>query len=181
MALERFGFLDGPVVLCFGGSQGSAFLNRIFLDAVAQLPDDCQVIHITGQTDHLEISQIYNKMKKRSFVRDFYAEMEFAYAAADCVVCRAGASTVAEIAFLKKSAILVPLEGAGGHQRDNAKYLSDKKAAILIDQKGLTGAALKDAIESILFGRDLSTAIRQNIGSIDIGVPFEEFAKNIEI
>ncbi|UCG34825.1 MAG: UDP-N-acetylglucosamine--N-acetylmuramyl-(pentapeptide) pyrophosphoryl-undecaprenol N-acetylglucosamine transferase [Candidatus Omnitrophota bacterium] len=128
-AKEMLGFDGRPVIFCFGGSQGSSFLNRIMIELIPHLREKCQFIHLTGERDYFEISQIYKKMEAKSFVKDFYYPMEVLYSAADLVVSRAGASTVGELTYYQVPSILIPHPLAGGHQKDNAFYLEERESA----------------------------------------------------
>jgi UDP-N-acetylglucosamine--N-acetylmuramyl-(pentapeptide) pyrophosphoryl-undecaprenol N-acetylglucosamine transferase len=84
-------------------------------------------------------------------VREFISDMSSAYAAADLVVCRAGATTLAELTVCKKPAILVPFPAAAdNHQYVNAKSLVDAGAAVMIEERDLTGELLAAEIRAIL-------------------------------
>ena len=180
-ALRILGLGEGPVLLCFGGSQGSVFLNDNFLRLVETLSEDYQIVHFTGSRDYLEISQRYNKIKNRRFVKDFYSAMEVALSASDLVFCRSGASTVAEVAYFNVPAIFVPHPAAGGHQRANALYLSAKNAAVTFCQHDFSFDIFRATVLKILADKDFSDQVRRNLASINPGVEFEKFCYGIDL
>ncbi|MFA5271853.1 MAG: UDP-N-acetylglucosamine--N-acetylmuramyl-(pentapeptide) pyrophosphoryl-undecaprenol N-acetylglucosamine transferase [Candidatus Omnitrophota bacterium] len=177
-ALAKLGFRDKPTLFCFGGSQGSVFLNDVFLKLIQSLDYDFQVIHLTGQSEYFKISQFYNKIEKKSFVKDFYYEMETLYSASDVVLARSGASTLAEIAYYKLPSILIPHPAAGGHQKENALYLVNKEAAYMYYQENFSFDDFKRTVQSLLEDRRLRQRIEDNLSAIKIGISFEDFSKN---
>ena len=180
-ALNILGLGEGPVLLCFGGSQGSVFLNDNFLRLVETLPENYQIVHFTGPRDYLEILQRYNKIKNRRFIKDFYPAMEVALSAADFVFCRSGASTVAEVAYFKVPAIFVPHPAAGGHQKTNALYLSGKGAAVTFYQSDFSFDTFRTTVLKILSDKSFSNKIKNNLISINPGVEFEKFCHGIDL
>lgn len=112
-------------ILVFGGSQGASFLNQAFCEAARLLKQkglQFQVIHLTGK----EGKASYEGMDIPVCVKTFEQEMHLAYGAADLVVCRSGAGTVAELIRFQKPAILIPFPYASeDHQKVNGKYLSE--------------------------------------------------------
>lgn len=139
-----------PTLLLFGGSQGARALNRALVGALPelrrQLPN-LQIIHQTGQRDYDEISARYAELGIPAEVSAFIDDMPRTFAAADVIVCRSGASTVAEVAAAAKAAIFVPLPtAADDHQLRNAESLDKRNAAILIHERDLTPERLSDAV-----------------------------------
>lgn len=177
-ALRMIGLEDKPTISCFGGSQGSVFLNDIFVKLVSELKGDFQVIHLTGKREYFKISQFYNTMNKKSFVKDFYYQMEILYSASDMVICRCGASTLGEIAYYNLPAIIVPHPNAGGHQKENALYFSRKGAACMFSQDSLDFGEFKRVAEDLLYEEGLRKKIKNNLKDIKIGIAFEDFCKN---
>jgi UDP-N-acetylglucosamine--N-acetylmuramyl-(pentapeptide) pyrophosphoryl-undecaprenol N-acetylglucosamine transferase len=130
-----------PTLLLFGGSQGAHALNRALIEAlptlIERVPGLC-VIHQTGERDYSEAQADYLRAGISAEVSPFIHDMPGAFARADLVICRSGASTVAEIAAAGKPAIFVPFpRAADDHQRRNAEALSAKDAAILIPESEL--------------------------------------------
>ena len=133
---------DRPIVLVFGGSLGAGVLNKKIDEALDYFGTQSaiQLIWQTGkfyemQYQHSKVAQLSN-VRKLTFLN----QMEFAYAAADLVICRAGALTISELAILGKAAILVPSPNvAADHQTKNAQALSNKHAAIHMPEADLSG------------------------------------------
>lgn len=130
----RFFRLDSTkrTVLVFGGSLGASSINRAIKTIAIDLTQaGIQLIWQTGKID----ASMIEEMKKKSigWIGSFIDAMEFAYAAADVVVCRAGATTLAELTQLGKASILIPYPyAAADHQTYNAKTLVNAGAAIMI-------------------------------------------------
>jgi UDP-N-acetylglucosamine--N-acetylmuramyl-(pentapeptide) pyrophosphoryl-undecaprenol N-acetylglucosamine transferase len=133
-ALKFFGLKDGkPVLLVLGGSQGAAAINEEILNCMNDLIHaGVQVIWQTGERHFDEIRMNLGK-KKAGWIGPFIEEMEMAYGAADLVVSRAGATTIAELTLTGSPAVLVPYpHAAGDHQTHNAGTLVTAGAAELV-------------------------------------------------
>jgi len=143
---ERQGF----TIMTFGGSQGAHRINEAFHEAAPALRDaidGLRVIHQTGAADHDRLQARYRELGMTADVKPFIDDMGAAYGQADLVVCRSGATTVAELTALGKPAILIPYPfAADDHQRANASVLADGNAGILILDRDLTGERLASAI-----------------------------------
>ncbi|MDR0743367.1 MAG: undecaprenyldiphospho-muramoylpentapeptide beta-N-acetylglucosaminyltransferase [Tannerella sp.] len=135
-AMDYFGCKAGkPVLLVLGGSLGARTVNRGVrrgLDALINAG-----IQVIWQTGKCEYDTIKDDLKDRSYeglwYADFISRMDYAYAAADLVVSRAGAGTIAELSLLQKPVILVPSPNvAEDHQNKNARALSENNAAVLL-------------------------------------------------
>jgi UDP-N-acetylglucosamine--N-acetylmuramyl-(pentapeptide) pyrophosphoryl-undecaprenol N-acetylglucosamine transferase len=128
-------------LLVLGGSLGAAAINELLPRALAQIPDYARpkVYHQTGEK-HLETTvQAYQAAGVEARVTAFIADMGQAYEWADIVLCRAGASTIAELCAAGLASILVPYPYAvDDHQTANANYLVKHQAAVLIQQAVLT-------------------------------------------
>lgn len=139
-ARRHFGIAeDTRLVLAFGGSLGAAGLNTLILQALeSHSARRWRWLWSTGP-DHLEtvkrrLAEIEGGTEQVE-ARPYLGEMNLAYAAADLVVCRAGALTLAELAALGKPSILVPLPtSASDHQRANARRFESEGAAVLVEQ-----------------------------------------------
>jgi UDP-N-acetylglucosamine--N-acetylmuramyl-(pentapeptide) pyrophosphoryl-undecaprenol N-acetylglucosamine transferase len=137
---ERF------TLFVFGGSAGARRINFSVVDAL-KLMDDLapriRVIHQTGQADLAAIKEAYAGLPFDAEVTPFIENMDEAYALADLVVCRSGATTVAELTAFGKAAILVPYPYAiYDHQRGNARALEARGAAEMILDQDLNGEKL---------------------------------------
>jgi UDP-N-acetylglucosamine--N-acetylmuramyl-(pentapeptide) pyrophosphoryl-undecaprenol N-acetylglucosamine transferase len=133
-------------VLIFGGSAGAHRINMAAVDALEQMTDlasQLRIVHQTGAADFPAVSKAYEALPFEAEALPFIDRMDDAYARADLVLCRAGATTVAELTAFGKAAILIPYPYAiYDHQRWNAQALADKRAAEMILDHELNGAAL---------------------------------------
>jgi UDP-N-acetylglucosamine--N-acetylmuramyl-(pentapeptide) pyrophosphoryl-undecaprenol N-acetylglucosamine transferase len=140
---ERF------TVLIIGGSQGAHSINRAVAAALGELRRAERIfcVHQTGAADEEWVREAYREAAVAARVQAFFDDMAEIYRKADLIVCRAGASTVAEITALGKAAIYIPYpHAADDHQRLNARRLADAGAAEWIDEKELSGALLGERI-----------------------------------
>lgn len=137
-------------LLIFGGSQGARAINRAILESLRyleDLKDRLSITHQTGMSDLDEVKAAYRDLKIAADVRPFITDMPSAYGAADLLICRAGATTIAEITAVGKASILIPFPFAvGGHQELNARVLADAGAAEMIREDALDGKVLAGVI-----------------------------------
>lgn len=173
-ARKLLNFDQRPVIFCCGGSQGSAFINREFVKFAVESGQDCQFIHLTGPDKFLEIKESYNKINNTSFIRDFYYNVEVLYSAADVIVARAGAMTLAEITYWGLAALLIPHPGGFGHQIKNALYFRDRQAAIVCLEKDFSFDYFSGSLRQIISDQSLRQSLRDNARNIKLGVGFEE-------
>lgn len=125
-------------LLILGGSQGAHALNDAVIESLPYLKKKYFFIHQTGQQDEVKVKSIYQSRKIPCDVRAFFDDMICQYQRADLVICRAGATTVAEITALGKSAIFIPYPfAADNHQAANAKALANAGAAEMILQRDM--------------------------------------------
>lgn len=147
---------DEPVILVFGGSQGSRAINRAVMEAAPRILPQAIVVHVTGSLDEGEVGRVRSTLGAELASRWRMAPllpteaMADALAAADLVVSRAGAAILGEYPALGTPALLVPLGIARGHQTANARVLEEAGAALILPDDTLTGAGLADAIERLL-------------------------------
>jgi UDP-N-acetylglucosamine--N-acetylmuramyl-(pentapeptide) pyrophosphoryl-undecaprenol N-acetylglucosamine transferase len=157
----RFGFDESlPLVYVTGGARGASPINRRIAELIPALLEHAQVLHQTGpasaNADARELATRHAALP--AALRSRYQVVEFlgtelpdVYAAADLIVGRAGAGTVAELAAVGKPSILIPLPGAGrDEQTENARVLLDAGAAIVIRQEEATPARLRDEIIALI-------------------------------
>ena len=152
-ALDFFKFKEGKFnLLITGGSQGAQKLNSVCFEALAALPkkDELQVIHICGAKDFAVLKEKYAGLGLSCRVFDFISEMQYAYSIAGLIICRAGASTIADLQRFKVPAILIPYPFAYAHQLANARILGDLKAALIISDEQLTAESLNDKLQEFL-------------------------------
>jgi UDP-N-acetylglucosamine--N-acetylmuramyl-(pentapeptide) pyrophosphoryl-undecaprenol N-acetylglucosamine transferase len=136
----------GFTLLVFGGSQGAHRINEAMYAAAPALAAalaDLRVIHQTGAADRDWLDRRYAETAIAARVEEFIDDMGKAYADADLVVCRAGATTVAELTLLGKPSVLIPYPfAADDHQRANAEFLARRDAAVLLLDRELTADVL---------------------------------------
>jgi UDP-N-acetylglucosamine--N-acetylmuramyl-(pentapeptide) pyrophosphoryl-undecaprenol N-acetylglucosamine transferase len=150
-AIKKLGFDPSkPVVLVFGGSQGAAGINAGVPLALRPFVEHPQVYHLAGRGKADETRSRYGS--KPAQVLEYTEDMATAYAAADLVICRSGASTLAELAALKKPAVLIPYPHAtDDHQTENAKVFDAVGVAELVRESelgGRLGGAVREMLES---------------------------------
>jgi UDP-N-acetylglucosamine--N-acetylmuramyl-(pentapeptide) pyrophosphoryl-undecaprenol N-acetylglucosamine transferase len=146
-----------PALLVFGGSQGAHAINRAVLDALPKLMEalpEIHIIHQTGEKDYPEAQAAYLRAMISAEVSPFIVDMPGAFARSDLLLCRSGASTVAEITAAGKPAIFIPLPtAADDHQRHNAATLAGGGAARLLPQAELSPQRLVTEVASLLHDR----------------------------
>lgn len=140
-------------VLVFGGSSGASSINRTMVNALnylTDLKDKIQFLHQTGEKDYESVREAYRKAGFRGTVAAFIYQMAEAYAVADIVISRAGATTLAELTALGKPALLIPYPyAAGRHQELNALKMREMGAAFMIPDSELKGDAVANRIREM--------------------------------
>ncbi|MFM1989159.1 MAG: Undecaprenyldiphospho-muramoylpentapeptide beta-N-acetylglucosaminyltransferase [Pseudomonadota bacterium] len=160
----RYAARSGPLrLLVVGGSLGAQALNTVVPQALARLPADARpaVVHQSGR-NHLDALQAaYREAGVDATAVAFIDDMAAAYAQADLVICRAGAMTVAEVAAAGVASLMVPFPHAvDDHQTTNARFLSERDAALLVPQAGLTPEGLATTLAGLDRSRLLAMARR---------------------
>ncbi len=144
---------NGRNLLVLGGSQGAKALSDLVVAALPQLlAARVNILHQAGRADVERIKAAYRAAgADDSCVRGFVEDMAGAYAWADLALCRAGASTIFELAATGTPSVLVPFPfAAHDHQRVNARYLESLGGAVLADQKDLSATLLADLVLGLL-------------------------------
>ncbi len=141
-------------LLVFGGSQGAQAINQAMIEALPELhdmKDRLLVTHQTGEADRERAKAAYEAAGFHADVAPFIYDMPRVLRAADLVVSRSGAMTIAEVTACGKPAVLIPLPQAiYNHQAKNAQVMEAAGAAVVIPQSDLTGHTLALAVRSIL-------------------------------
>jgi UDP-N-acetylglucosamine--N-acetylmuramyl-(pentapeptide) pyrophosphoryl-undecaprenol N-acetylglucosamine transferase len=141
-------------LLVFGGSQGAHQLNVAMLEALPRLVDiwdHLWVVHQTGSSDIATVQDAYAKGSYPGVVHAYIQDMAQGYGAADLVICRAGATTIAELTATGKAAVLVPFPHATHrHQEHNARTLAAVGAAEVVQDHALNGSFLAERIRHYL-------------------------------
>src|SRR5439155_13588662 len=165
-ALVEFGLQSGkPTIFVFGGSRGAHRINDAAIEAMRRLKGrvDVQWILQTGREDHEWASKLVERDALPARVVPFLTRIHLAYAAADLVVSRSGAMTLAEIAACGTPAILVPYPfAAHDHQAVNASNLVDRGAAAMILDHELTGERLAQEVAHWLSDRPALSQMSSN-------------------
>ena len=163
-ALDFFNFKEGKInILITGGSQGSHKLNTVCFDALSgcQEKNDVQVVHISGARDFAFLKQAYAQAGIAHKLFDFFSDMQYAYSLADLVICRAGATTIAELQRFSLPALIVPYPFAYAHQLSNAMVLKNSGSARVIRDEELSAEKLRESICELLEGPQKLEAMRQ--------------------
>ena len=151
---------EGFTVLVVGGSQGAQAINAAIAEALPLLENTRAIrfVHQTGERYAEDIRQAYRQAGIEARVEAFFDDMASLYGQADMIVCRAGATTVAEITVAGKAAVFIPFPfAADDHQTQNALALADIGAAEMIRQEELNGAGLAKMIRGYMENRVLLT------------------------
>ena len=183
---RHFGFSDDEqVILVVGGSQGAQQINELLLHHLAFFVAEAGIIHVTGQENFKAVSTVAQELITNSPRRTQYKpfpylqdDMEIALAAADVVVSRAGATTLAELARCRKAAIIIPLLGsAGNHQLMNAQVFEKAGAVLVLETSSTSGKELfKHNVQTLLADEGLRKRLQDNIGKLDTPQAGEQIA-----
>lgn len=167
---------DKLLILSMGGSLGADTINEAMIDLIAAKKDDgdCYYIHSMGQyglyvPERLKEKGVDVDSRKDIDVREYISDMEVCMPAADIVICRSGASSLYEIRALGKASILIPSPNvAENHQYYNAMELVNNHAAMIIEEKDLTGEKLLDMVNSLVHNPDELHEMEKNAKSMAI-------------
>src|SRR5712691_5478230 len=145
---------DQTTLLIFGGSQGAHSINQAMIESLSLLREvlpNLRVVHQTGERDYNDAQAAYQRAGVSAAVYRIIDDMPAAFARADLLICRSGASTVAEVAAAGKPAILIPFaRAADDHQRVNAQALERAGAAVMLEESSLTSKRLLELLSSLL-------------------------------
>jgi len=170
---------DRPVLLVFGGSRGARALNTLVGEIAPDLlADGVQILHIAGRLDWPQVearhAALPDAQRAAYQVFPYRSDIGYAFAAADLVISRAGAATLAEYPHHALPAILVPYPHAWRYQKVNADYLAERGAAIRLDEERLA-AELLPTLRALLTDparlaamRDAAAALRRSDGAENI-------------
>ena len=138
----------------FGGSQGAHAINMAMTSALphlADLSERLEICHQTGENDCIEVRAAYQASGIMATVQPFISDMAAEYRKADLIICRAGATTIAEVTACGKAALFIPFPHAvDDHQRRNAEALLKKQAAVMLLERELSGEHLAGTIRELL-------------------------------
>jgi len=159
-------------ILIAGGSQGAHAINMAMVAALPLIRQKAHldIVHQTGAADEDTVRKAYTAQGIHAVVAAFFEDMDQPYRQADLVICRAGATTVAEITAVGKAAIFIPFPyAADDHQRLNAEALASRGAAEIIAEKQLTAAGLAQEIDR--FAKDRTALERMAAQAKKLGRP----------
>jgi UDP-N-acetylglucosamine--N-acetylmuramyl-(pentapeptide) pyrophosphoryl-undecaprenol N-acetylglucosamine transferase len=148
-------------LLVVGGSQGAQALNTVVPEALALLPEPARprITHQAGIAHHDAVRSHYRERGVAADVTAFIEDIAQHYAQNDLIICRAGASTIAELAAAGIASVLVPYPHAiDDHQTVNARFLADRGAALLIPQRELRASRLAEVLTGLTRERLLAMA-----------------------
>jgi UDP-N-acetylglucosamine--N-acetylmuramyl-(pentapeptide) pyrophosphoryl-undecaprenol N-acetylglucosamine transferase len=153
LAREKLGLRDNlPTLLVMGGSQGASGINQAIIKALPSLHEiPLQVIHLSGVRDERLVADNYRRENIPAYVSAFHHQMEEVYSAADFSIARAGAASLAELAFFALPGILIPYRYASDdHQTRNAEIFARADAAVLLKESDLAGDSLGRKIKELI-------------------------------
>ena len=155
------------LLLVFGGSQGAMKINNALYECLEKTNKNFQLLHLTGQEDNSEFIQKAEEAKVKYSIIKSSDSMQDCLRAADLIICRAGASSLAEIAFFEKAALFIPLKiAAENHQFHNADIAVKAEAGKILLEDDLSADSLADEINNWLNNRDKWQAMAANIASL---------------
>jgi len=175
---------DRKTLVCFGGSQGAEFINNLLLRSLEKLlKTGIRIIWATGRSGYRSILEklhavpgIQTVLREEQLeVYEYITEMEEVMSAADLVVARSGATTIAELTFLGKPSLLIPLPSATeNHQVINARHLERSGGCRVLEQRELTGAGKNPAD---VFADEIMELLDEQESLAAMGVRSREFGK----
>jgi len=157
-------------LLVFGGSQGAHSINQACIAAaphLADLGEKVVVLHQTGEKDLAEVRTAYEQAGIRATVLPFIDDMAAAYRRADLLVCRAGATTLAEVTACGKACLFIPFPHAvDDHQRRNAEAMLKKDAGFMLLERELSGERLAGTIRELAADPERLAVVGSNARSL---------------
>ena len=169
IALDFFGLNRNKfTLLVMGGSLGSHSINLGILKAASEISSRhrLQMIHLAGLGEYDLANRGYKNINIDIKLFGFLKDMRYAYNACDLVICRAGATTIAEIIFFALPAIIIPYPFAYQHQLSNAKFLEDNGCAVIIADDKLDNCLLSETIEGLINNPQEIKTMRYNYNRI---------------
>lgn len=159
---------DLCTLLVTGGSQGAAGINQSIIKSLPSLQSEpFQVIHLTGARDERLAADNYQRENIPAYVAAFHHAMEEVYSAADIVVARAGAASLAELAAFALPSILIPFPyAADDHQARNAEIFTRADAAVMLREAELSGELLAQKIRELMNDPERLRRMSENCGRL---------------
>jgi len=165
---------EKPIILIIGGSQGAEIINRTIWQMLSELLDTAEVIHVVGEAYEEEARSVKRSLGTYESRLYHYAgflrnELKHAYKAADLVITRSGASSLADVSRNGKPSVLVPIAIDGGQQRENAYDFAEAGAAVVIEEPNFEPHLLLSKIRELFNDPDLMKQMRQE--SVQFATP----------
>ncbi len=182
-ALAVFGLKPGrATLLVMGGSQGARGINLAIQNAALQLKDEnLQIIHLAGRDDEAAVAAAYKAAAIPACIAPFCHQMEAAYSAADFVIARSGAASLAEISQFALPSILIPYpHAAENHQQLNAEIFAKAGAATLLKEADATGETLAKSVRALTGKPGALAAMSERCRALDSGGAAARVASIIE-
>ena len=157
-----------PVLLVFGGSQGSQRINNLMAETIGLMDDDVslfQVIHLTGRMNNDRLTELCKRNGLQHVIKNNEESIENLLMLSDFIVCRAGASTIFEIVTLNKRALYIPLPtAADNHQLKNASFAVENGRGEVLEEKNATPKKMVEILKKWLMNphEDLAVLDQQN-------------------
>lgn len=171
---------DRHIVLVMGGSQGAKNLNSLVIRAAVECRELCDFLIITGTSDFARVSELTTDMP-HVHVIEFCSAMATAYAAADVVISRSGASSLTELAHMGKAALLVPYPfAADDHQAHNARVFADHGAARMMRENTLSPEDISAFLKEVLGDPSLLASMSESALRLDMPDAVSRIANVIE-
>jgi UDP-N-acetylglucosamine--N-acetylmuramyl-(pentapeptide) pyrophosphoryl-undecaprenol N-acetylglucosamine transferase len=159
--------IDKPIILIFGGSLGAKTINTVIPKAFVNFPRDVQIIHLTGKNDFSESKSLYKKATCENIVIERSDNMTLLYSVADIVISRSGGSTISELSFFNKPAILIPYpHAAENHQYYNALHYTKSRIAEIIENNKCTEEKISETLIKFI-----EKFYNRKIESINLSMP----------
>ena len=167
--MEKLGINGKKVILAFGGSLGAMKINDVMTEYIKRKPKDAVIFFATGERDFERITALVGDVSPDVRILRYIDNMDVLMNAADVVICRSGAITLAELCAIGKPAVLIPSPNVtNNHQEYNARALSDRGAAITITENNFNAESLDEAISKIL--NDSKYAEDMSVRSKELGI-----------
>jgi len=169
LVIEEFFKKDPFYIFIFGGSQGAVGINRLIAEALPELTElNIFIHHQTGESDFTAVKMAYDRnLVIKAKIEPYVYDMSAAYKNAQLVICRAGASSIAELAVAQKAALLIPLVSKDKHQEFNAEELFRQGAVAFSRQQELNGHKLAAMIKEFYYDRSKLINLAKTIGQIN--------------
>lgn len=179
--LETFGLSsDLPILVVMGGSLGATKINELIFESIPKLIDFCQIVHVVGSGNMVEWQdkEKFGANANRYHPFEYiHKQMPDLYAVADLVVCRAGLSTLSELAALKKPALVIPIPN--NQQEVNAEYFAKQNAIIYEKQGEITSDDFVRYIRGLLESAGSRENLSRNISDVMMPDAADRYVKLI--